>query len=181
MWRFCFGIRVSVSHTRFMRLTEEFANLFERDLERLIQELEAFPDEATLWETPPGISNSAGNLALHVEGNLREYIGRQLGAIAFTRQREQEFARKGVPAADLVAGLREVREVVTRTLLALSDTGLEDDYPEEKFGMRISTRQFVMHVHGHLMFHLGQAGYLRRFLMRGKAISFVELTKPEKE
>ena len=59
------------------------AALFSRDLTRLIQELQAFPNDETLWERAPGVKNSAGNLVLHLEGNLREFIGRQLGQVGY--------------------------------------------------------------------------------------------------
>ncbi len=55
----------------------ELAALFRRDLTRLAQELRAIPGDGALWTKPPGVSNSIGNLVLHLEGNLREYIGRQ--------------------------------------------------------------------------------------------------------
>ena len=57
----------------------ELAALFRRDLARLAQELRAIPVDGVLWMKPPGVSNPIGNLVLHLEGNLREYIGRQLG------------------------------------------------------------------------------------------------------
>jgi hypothetical protein len=55
------------------------ATLLERDLQKLQQEIEAYQDEQTLWRIAPGISNSAGNLCLHLLGNLNTYIGAQLG------------------------------------------------------------------------------------------------------
>ena len=36
--------------------------------------IEAFPNDEALWQTLPGVMNSAGNLALHIEGNLREVL-----------------------------------------------------------------------------------------------------------
>ena len=68
-------------------LSAELAALYTRDLTRLVQELEAFPDTETLWQTRAGITNSAGNLALHLEGNLRQFIGRLLGQLDYTRDR----------------------------------------------------------------------------------------------
>jgi len=62
------------------------AALFSRDLTRLIQELEAFPSDETLWQRPAGVKNSAGNPVFHLEGNLREYIGRHLGQIDYLRR-----------------------------------------------------------------------------------------------
>src|SRR4051812_49778413 len=63
------------------------AALFRCDLTLLTQELRAIPGDGALWVKPPGLSNSIGNPVLHLEGNLREYIGRQLGGIPYSRQR----------------------------------------------------------------------------------------------
>ena len=49
-----------------MSLSIDLAALFKRDLSRLLQEVSAFPDQASLWAKPEGVSNSAGNLALHL-------------------------------------------------------------------------------------------------------------------
>jgi|SRR5215471_695689 len=42
-----------------------------------------FPTDELLWQTLPGVINSAGNLALHIEGNLSEFVGRQLGGLPY--------------------------------------------------------------------------------------------------
>lgn len=62
-----------------MSLKTELSHLFRRDLARLQQEVNAFNDDQGLWLRLPGVENTAGNLVLHLEGNLREFIGRQLG------------------------------------------------------------------------------------------------------
>lgn len=80
-----------------MSIAIELAALVRRDLTRLLQQLQAFPNEAALWQTVPGISNSAGNLVLHLDGNLREYVGRQLGGLPYQRQRNLEFSLKSGP------------------------------------------------------------------------------------
>jgi hypothetical protein len=68
----------------------DLAHLFRRD-EKLKQQVEAFPNDELLWQTLPGVTNAAGNLALHIEGNLREYVERQ-----YRRNRELEFSAKGM-------------------------------------------------------------------------------------
>ena len=73
-----------------MSFQTELAALFRRDLTRLIQQLQTFPEGPALYQQAPGVANSAGNLALHLEGNLREFIGRQLGDVPYQRRREQE-------------------------------------------------------------------------------------------
>ena len=143
-------------------LSTELAALFARDLKRLVQELSAFPDDSSLWQIAPGVTNSAGTLALHLEGNLREYIGRQLGGAAYTRDRPLEFSKRGVAKKDLVACTEAVRELVARVLIPLSEQQLSAIYPEQVLGVPITTRQFLIHLNGHLNYHLGQIDYLRR-------------------
>lgn len=156
-------------------LSTELAALFARDLTRLIQELSAFPDSASLWQTAPGVTNAAGTLALHLEGNLREYIGRQLGGIEFKRDRPLEFSSRGVDQKDLVARTEAVRTMVPRVIEALSEPQLAAIYPEQVLSVPITTRQFLIHLSGHLNYHLGQIDYLRRFVTNNGALKLVNL------
>lgn len=153
----------------------ELAALFARDLMRLAQQLRAFPDKESLWQTAPGVTNSAGNLALHLEGNLREYIGRQLGNIPYARQRSLEFSQKGLAAADVIARIEQVHETIPAVIRGLSSAALDAQYPEDVLGVPISTRQFLVHLQGHLNYHLGQIDYLRRITTGAGAISLAGL------
>jgi len=145
-------------------LAADLLVLFRRDLACFAREVEAFPDDATLWRTLPGIGNSAGNLALHVTGNLRHFIGAVLGHTGYLRQRDQEFAQREGTRADVVALLQAAAHDVARGLAALSDADLAQPYPQAVMGHQPPTGRFLMHVATHLAFHLGQAGYLRRAL-----------------
>ena len=158
-----------------MNIAEELAELFSRDLSRLIQELDAFTDEDKLWRTMPGVSNSAGNLALHLEGNLREYIGCQLGNIQYDRNRTLEFNLRDLPAADLIQRIGGIQELIPRIVSGLSRVDLESIYPEKVFSAQLSTQQFLISLQGHLNFHLGQIDYLRRILTHGPTIKFAGL------
>jgi hypothetical protein len=143
-------------------LSAELAALYRRDLRRLVQEIEAFPDTASLWRTVPGVTNAAGTLALHLEGNLREYIGRHLGRLAFTRDRPLEFSARGVDRHELVARVSAVAAMIPGVIDALSDEALGAGFPDPFLGVPMTTRQFLIHNHGHLNYHLGQIDYLRR-------------------
>lgn len=153
----------------------ELAALFARDLMRLIQQLRAFPDTESLWKIAPGVTNSAGNLALHLEGNLREYIGRHLGNLPYTRQRPLEFSEKGLTAADVIARIEQVHETIPGVIRSLSSAALDAQYPENVLGVPISTRQFLVHLQGHLNYHLGQIDYLRRITTGAGAIPLAGL------
>ena len=156
-------------------LSSELAALLARDLERLIQELTAFPDTASVWTTTPGVTNAAATLALHLEGNLREYIGRQLGGIEYARDRPIEFSKRGVEQPDLVARIEAVRAMVPQVIEALSEKRLAAIYPEQVLGAPLTTRQFVIHLSGHLNYHLGQIDYLRRITTGNGAIDLAGL------
>jgi uncharacterized damage-inducible protein DinB len=138
--------------------------LFRRDLGCFIREVESFPNDQLLWRTVPGISNSAGNLALHVVGNLRHFVGAVLGGTGYVRQREQEFAQREGTRAEVIALLKAAVTDVETGLKALTAEALTQPFPQAVMGHQPPTGRFLMHVSTHLAFHLGQAGYLRRTL-----------------
>jgi hypothetical protein len=158
-----------------MGISSDLAPLFQRDLTRLVQQLQAFPSEDILWKSAPGISNTAGNLVLHLEGNLREYIGRQLGNLPYRRERDQEFARKEVPVADLISRTEDLGRIIPAVIAGLSDHQLQATYPEKVLGRELSTQQFLIHLHGHFNYHLGQIDYLRRILTEGATVQYAGL------
>lgn len=151
------------------------ALLFRRDLTRLMQQIDAYPDDEMLWRTCPGITNSAGNLVLHLEGNLREYVGRQLGGVEYRRQRELEFKSKNLSRDELVARIAELRNLIPALVAALSSEQLQSEYPEVVLEEPLSTHAFLIHLHGHLNWHLGQVDYLRRVLSGSGAIPLAGL------
>ena len=76
-------------------LTAILSQLYERDLNKLREEIEQFTDEADLWKTSGGITNSAGNLCRHLTGNLQHFFGAVLGGSGYVRDRDAEFAAAG--------------------------------------------------------------------------------------
>lgn len=143
-------------------IAHELAALFLRDITRLRQEIASFPSADLLWRTVPGVANAAGNLALHLEGNLREYVGRQLGGIAYQRERQIEFSTRGLAIDDLMARIEDLREMVPRVIAALDAAQMDGEYPEAVLGEPMTVRYFLVHLHGHLTYHLGQINYVRR-------------------
>lgn len=156
-------------------LSTELAALYARDIQRLIQELQAFPDTDAIWTTAPGVTNAAGTLALHLEGNLREFIGRQMGQIPFKRDRPLEFSARGVEKSDLIARLEAVKESIPAVIAALSDAELAANNSELYMDKPITRHQFLVHLNGHLNYHLGQVDYLRRFITANGAIDLAGL------
>ena len=144
--------------------TREFANLFRRDLLGLQHQIEAFPSDDLLWQTLPGVTNSAGNLALHLEGNLSEYIGRILGNNPYTRKRDLEFSTRDLPKADLLARIGPLQQTIPNVVEHLSPEDLAREFPLLVLQRPLSTETFLLHLYGHLNRHLGQIDYLRRAL-----------------
>lgn len=145
-------------------MTHEFQHLFERDINRLYNEIAAYPDEAHLWLKSEGIANPAGNLCLHLIGNLNEYIGRILGGNPYTRNRPYEFSATGVPKNDLLKQIEQTKTVIVQTLGNLAPQRLSEIYPEEVLGYEMTVSYFLIHLEGHLNYHLGQINYHRRIL-----------------
>lgn len=139
------------------------ATILVRDLKTLKRELDAFKDERHIWRTAPGITNSAGTLTLHLAGNLRHFVGAQLGRTGYVRDRDAEFARRDVPRADLLKEIDAATADVERTLPKLSDKELAKPYPIPVGGVTVATGDFLTHLATHLTYHLGQLDYLRRF------------------
>jgi len=158
-----------------MSLSKELAELFTRDLTRLIQELSAFPDTASLWKTVPGVSNAAGTLALHLEGGLRHFVGFRLGKIEYKRDRPLEFSARGVEKAELIARLEAVKVSIPAVIAALSDAQLAAIDPANGTDKPMPTSQWLIHLYGHLNYHLGQVDYLRRIITGNAAIDLAAL------
>ena len=146
-------------------MKNSFITLFNRDLKRLHKEIEAYSDEAVLWQKAEGISNSAGNLCLHLVGNLSEYIGRQLGEIPYTRNRPLEFSATDIPQKELLMMVQKTQEMVENALNQLENEQFQAKYPENVLGYDMTVHYFLIHLSSHLNYHLGQINYHRRLLM----------------
>jgi uncharacterized damage-inducible protein DinB len=133
-----------------------------RELRACRRELEAYPDEVSVWRAIPGLPNSGGTLALHVAGNLQHFVGSILGKDGYIRNRDAEFARRDVPRAELIDGIEAAIRSVERTLQGLRPETLEVAYPEPIAKRTVTTHDFLVHLATHLAYHLGQLDYHRR-------------------
>jgi uncharacterized damage-inducible protein DinB len=145
-------------------MTTEISFIINRDLDRLAEEIRAFKQEEDLWKVAGQIANPAGNLCLHLVGNLNTYIGAILGGSGYVRNREAEFSQKDIPKADLLHTIQEVKAAVSYTLEKLQEEQLQEIYPQQVLGYEMTTGFFLLHLSGHLNYHLGQINYLRRML-----------------
>ena len=143
-------------------LTESVKELLVRDLKKLKQEISSYNTEENLWKLDGEIKNSAGNLCLHLCGNLQHYIGAVLGKTAYVRNREAEFSARGLSKETLLKEIDAALNVVSTTLANLKPGLLDQQYPEDVFGKAMATGYFLIHLAGHLNYHLGQINYHRR-------------------
>lgn len=145
-------------------LSDTLISLYKRDLKKLKAEIESYENDQNLWIVPEGISNSAGNLCLHLVGNLKHFIGAVIGKSGYVRQREQEFSQKDVSVEAMIAQVDETFEMIESTLSGLPDSELNKDYPIDVFKKPMTTEYFLLHLSTHLNYHLGQINYHRRLL-----------------
>lgn len=143
-------------------LTDTLKEIFTRDLKKLKDELHAYHDEESIWQTEKKVNNSGGNLCLHLIGNLKYFIGAVLGNSGFVRDRDSEFNAKDIPRSELLSSIDETLEVVLTTLDSLSAEDLEKTYPIDVLRENMSTEFFLTHLATHLDYHLGQVSYHRR-------------------
>ena len=160
--------------------TTNLTTLLVRELKAFARELDLYQDDASVWKSAPGITNSTGNLALHVAGNLQHFIGAVLGGTGYVRNRELEFSRSSGTRAEIKAELDAAIAAVEKTLPGLSADVLAAVYPASPVpGKEIGTALFLQHLCSHASFHLGQAGYLRRVVTGDRRsagpVSLVEL------
>ena len=143
-------------------LNSMLANFYERDIRKLIEEVNLFRNEEDLWRTQGSVKNSSGNLVLHIIGGLNHFVGATLAQTGYVRDRAREFSDKGVERKDLVAQLEALIPVINKTLNALSPEQMEAGYPIFFDKAGTSTSYVLVQLFAHLNYHLGQVNYLRR-------------------
>jgi len=146
-------------------LRESLLEIFERDLNKLKEEINLYKDENSLWIVKKEISNSAGNLCLHLMGNLNHFIGAELGKTGYVRDRENEFTAKNVSAKVLINYIENTIEIVKHTLENLSSDDLDKDFPQQKHSKTVKTDFMLLHLIAHFNYHLGQINYHRRLIV----------------
>ncbi|NVJ89603.1 MAG: DinB family protein [Flavobacteriaceae bacterium] len=145
-------------------LTVTLKSIFVRDLKKLRQEIDTYKTEKNIWRIDKGITNSAGNLCLHIIGNLNWFIGAQLGNTGYIRHRDLEFSSTNVSKDDLLMEIDKTSSMLENTLDKITASQLELDYPILVFQQKSTTQYFLVHLTTHLAYHLGQINYHRRLL-----------------
>lgn len=146
-------------------------------LPRLVRCLRGLRSEQ-LWWRPNPASNSVGNLVLHLQGNVRQWIIAGLGGTPDTRQRDREFQERGpMPRRQLLTGLSRTVGDACRVLSKLSAAELARTYSIQ--GFRVTGLQTIFHVTEHFSHHAGQIILITK-LLRGKDLGFTHLPGEQK-
>lgn len=140
--------------------------MVERELLKLREEINLYPDEQTIWAVRGNIANSAGNLCLHLLGNLNHFVGTILGKTGYIRDRDAEFSLKNVPRNELINSIDETIPMLKNVLGKLSAEDLAGNYPAEKHGQIVTMTYMLLHLITHLNYHLGQVNYHRRLVVQ---------------
>ncbi len=145
-------------------LKDTLIKIFEREFDKLKSEIEQYEDERKLWLTKEEISNSAGNLCLHLIGNMNHFIGAVLGETGYLRDRDSEFSLKDVSRESLLTQIEKTKEAVTNSLSKLSNEDFDTNFPVEKHDETVKMDFMLLHLLTHFNYHLGQINYHRRLI-----------------
>ena len=137
---------------------------FERDLDKLKEEINLFKNEDDIWKIKQGITNPAGNLVTHLLGNLNHFIGKTLGHTDYVRKRDEEFSVKNIPREKLISDINSLKETIKNTLSYLSEEDLKKEFPVKIQEQTFTTQNMLIYLLAHFNYHLGQVNYLRRML-----------------
>lgn len=151
--------------------------LTKHHLARILACLEKLSEE-DIWWRPNPVSNSAGNLVLHLAGNVRQWIISGLGGEPDIRNRDREFEEQGpIPRRILAALLKREVKAACRVLDELSTEDLAKLYSIQKF--HVQGIDAVSHVVEHFAYHSGQIIYLTK-LRLGEDLGFTRLPGEKK-
>ena len=147
-------------------LAADYLPKIERCLERLT-------DEQVWWRAGQH-ANSVGNLLLHLEGNLRQWVVCGAGGGEDARVREREFAeRRVVPRAELLAALRAAVAEADEVLKRLDPSTLLEQRRVQ--GLDVTLLAAVFHAVEHFSMHTGQVVLLTKMLT-GSDLAFYDFS-----
>ena len=122
-------------------------------------------DDESLWWRPQPDSLAVGNVLLHLDGNVKDWILRGLGDVPFERQRDAEFAATGgKTASELLGELNSSVSRATEIILGLDEERLLRRYTFR--GDEIDGLLATNHVIEHFAWHAGQAVWIAKMRQR---------------
>ncbi len=132
--------------------------------------LEGLPQEALDWKPTEGEgelgTNSLGVIATHVAGSGTYLIKEVIGTQPVHRDRDGEFAARGVNVSTLKARLDSAAKVIEDILSPLTMGQMEEDRKYRDRNAKV--RWIILHVIEHTALHLGHMQLTRQLWMAGK-------------
>ena len=170
---------MGASNNKIARLfLNDVESRFKQYLSRILRCLDEMSDEE-IWWRPNEASNSAGNLVLHLSGNVRQWIISGLGGAADRRERDWEFSERGPLARrELAARLRTAVNEACRVLKKLAPESLARVYTIQ--GYHVTGIEAVSHVYEHFSHHAGQIIYITK-MRQGKDLRLTKLPTLKKK
>jgi hypothetical protein len=131
--------------------------------------VETLSDEQ-IWWRPNEASNSIGNLILHLNGNVTQWLVTAFSDSQDKRNRPAEFAqREAIPKKQLLPALGSTMEQAGATLARITETELLATY--EIQGYTVTGLHAIYQVVEHFGLHYGQVVYVTK-LLQGKDLGF---------
>ena len=156
-----------------MTLESEFVKFSADKLAQLASRIETCVDKLTpeqIWLRHAENENAVGNLALHLAGNLRQWIVDGVGGEPFVRDRDREFAtRGGASPAELKAGLRQAVDASAAVIRSVPASRLSERVSIQNYN--ITVLEAIFHVVEHFSGHTGQIIFATK-LLTGEDLGF---------
>lgn len=159
-------------------LLKELEAILLRDIAGVERELALYPDDLSVWTEVNGLPNPAGNLILHLSGNLQHFFGAALGDTGYVRNRDAEFTKKNVPRSELNKELADTRGAILTAFANLTEQKLDEAYPVKLTDTAFTNRLAILQLITHLAYHLGQIDYHRR-MVTGNSASANAVSAPD--
>ena len=154
----------------------EAVSCLEKYSPRVVRCLELLGDEE-IWWRPNGASNAAGNIVLHLCGNVRQWIGAGLGGKKDERRRDAEFAEhRQIPRGELILLFESTVKQACCSIMELPDEELSKTFSIQ--GYAVSGMAAISRVCEHFAYHSGQIIFLTK-LKLGKDLGFTQLPSYE--
>jgi hypothetical protein len=136
--------------------------LLEQYWPRLRACVESLSDEQVWWR-PNGSSNSIGNLVLHLNGNIGQWLVASFNRLEDRRDRPAEFNRQGgISTAAVLAKLGTTMEQASEVLSRLTEADLLAPFDIQ--GYHVTGLDAVYQVVEHFGLHYGQILYITKML-----------------
>jgi uncharacterized damage-inducible protein DinB len=153
-------------------IREQFRiRIYEEGMERINKVLDMLTEEQ-VWYSPNDKINSVGNLVLHLNGNVTQWIGTGIAQNKDKRQRDLEFSSDRTHTnAALKQMMSELKEYTAPIIDQLDSEILIE--PRNVQGFDETVLSIIIHVIEHFSYHVGQIAYLGK-LITDRDLGFYE-------